>query len=94
MALDMQHDMILLNEDWRKRGYDPLHIGIHTGFVTVGSSDFLDYTVIGRAVRHHHSFASRKETGDQRAPREARIGVKARSDAVPWAKSVKRLGNS
>ena len=63
MALDMQQEMTRLNESWRKRGYDPLHIGIgiHTGFVTVGnfgSSDFLDYTVIGRAV----NLAARSES--------------------------------
>ncbi len=55
MAVAMQQEMTRLNESWAKRGYDPLQIGIgiHTGFVTVGSfgsAAFLDYTVIGRAV--------------------------------------------
>lgn len=55
MALDMQREMTRLNENWSKRGYEPLHIGIgiHTAYVTVGSfgsATFLDYTVIGRAV--------------------------------------------
>ena len=68
MALDMQQEMSRLNESWRKRGYDPLHIGIgiHTGFVTVGnfgSSDFLDYTVIGRAVNLAARIESQAEGG-------------------------------
>lgn len=68
MALDMQQEMTRLNESWRKRGYDPLHIGIgiHTGFVTVGnfgSSDFLDYTVIGRAVNLAARIESQAEGG-------------------------------
>ena len=55
MAQDMQREMARLNENWSKRGYAPLEIGIgiHTGYVTVGSfgsAAFLDYTVIGRAV--------------------------------------------
>jgi adenylate cyclase len=68
MALDMQQEMTRMNESWRKRGYDPLHIGIgiHTGFVTVGnfgSSDFLDYTVIGRAVNLAARIESQAEGG-------------------------------
>lgn len=68
MALDMQQEMNRLNESWRKHGYDPLHIGIgiHTGFVTVGnfgSSDFLDYTVIGRAVNLAARIESQAEGG-------------------------------
>jgi adenylate cyclase len=68
MALDMQQEMNRLNEAWSKRGYDPLHIGIgiHTGFVTVGnfgSSDFLDYTVIGRAVNLAARIESQAEGG-------------------------------
>jgi adenylate cyclase len=68
MALDMQQEMARLNESWRKRGYDPLHIGIgiHTGFVTVGSfgsAEFLDYTVIGRAVNLAARIESQAEGG-------------------------------
>lgn len=68
MALDMQQEMTRLNESWCKRGYEPLHIGIgiHTGFVTVGnfgSSDFLDYTVIGRAVNLAARIESQAEGG-------------------------------
>ena len=68
MALDMQQEMARLNENWRKRGYDPLHIGIgiHTGFVTVGSfgsAEFLDYTVIGRAVNLAARIESQAEGG-------------------------------
>ena len=55
MACDMQREMTQLNENWLRRGYEPLHIGIgiHTAYVTVGSfgyTSFLDYTVIGRGV--------------------------------------------
>jgi class 3 adenylate cyclase len=69
MALDLQQEMTRLNESWRKRGYDPLHIGIHTGFVTVGNfgnfglSDFLDYTVIGSAVNLAARIESQAEGG-------------------------------
>lgn len=55
MAVEMQKEMRRLNERWKQKGYEPLlvGIGIHTGFVTVGSfgsPSFLDYTVIGRNV--------------------------------------------
>lgn len=68
MAQDMQRDMVRLNENWTRRGYDPLHIGIgiHTGYVTVGSfgsSTFLDYTVIGRAVNLAARIESQAEGG-------------------------------
>ncbi len=47
----MQREMTRLNENISKRGYEPLHIGIHTAYVGgFGSSAFLDYTVIGRGV--------------------------------------------
>ena len=63
MAVDMQREMARLNENWSKRGCAPLEIGIgiHTGYVTVGSfgsAAFLDYTVIGRAV----NLAARNES--------------------------------
>ncbi len=68
MALDMQREMTRLNENWSKRGYDPLHIGIgiHTAYVTVGSfgsSAFLDYTVIGRGVNLAARIESQAEGG-------------------------------
>ncbi len=68
MALEMQQEMKGLNESWRSRGYDPLHvgIGIHTGYVTVGSfgsAAFLDYTVIGRAVNLAARIESQAEGG-------------------------------
>ncbi len=68
MALEMQQEMKSLNEGWRVRGYDPLHIGIgiHTGYVTVGSfgsASFLDYTVIGRAVNLAARIESQAEGG-------------------------------
>jgi class 3 adenylate cyclase len=55
MALAMQSAMQELNHEWKRRGYAPLSsgMGIHTAFVTVGnfgSSDYMDYTVIGPGV--------------------------------------------
>lgn len=68
MALEMQHEMQRLNASWSKRGYAPLEIGIgiHTGYVTVGSfgsAAFLDYTVIGRAVNLAARIESQAEGG-------------------------------
>jgi adenylate cyclase len=68
MALDMQREMNGLAEKWARRGYEPLRIGIgiHTGYVTVGSfgsSTFLDYTVIGRAVNLAARIESQTEGG-------------------------------
>ncbi|WP_395717630.1 CHASE2 domain-containing protein [Prosthecobacter sp.] len=79
MAMDMQHEMSRLNENWRKRGYDPLQIGIgiHTGYVNVGSfgsESFLDYTVIGRAVNLAARIESQAEGG--------RILVSARTHSI------------
>ncbi len=64
----MQREMTRLNENWSKRGYEPLHIGIgiHTAYVTVGSfgsSTFLDYTVIGRGVNLAARIESQAEGG-------------------------------
>lgn len=56
MALEMQQRMRELQEYWFELGYsDPLHIrmGIATGYVSVGnfgSSERMDYTIIGSAV--------------------------------------------
>ena len=53
MALEMQHRLADLNEEWRSRGYEhPLkaRIGINTGYCNVGnfgSPTRMDYTVIG-----------------------------------------------
>ncbi len=63
MAIEMQEEMRAFNARWAQKGHDPLEIGIgiHTGFVTVGSfgsPQFLDYTVIGRSV----NLASRIES--------------------------------
>jgi len=68
MAVDMQREMARLNESWSLRGYDPLHIGIgiHSGYVTVGSfgsAAFLDYTVIGRVVNLAARIESQAEGG-------------------------------
>ena len=54
-AAEMQRALAQLNEDWVKRGQQPLHmgIGVNTGPVTagnIGSSKRMDYTVIGDAV--------------------------------------------
>ncbi len=54
-AAEMQRALAHLNEDWIKRGQQPLHmgIGVNTGPVTagnIGSSRRMDYTVIGDAV--------------------------------------------
>jgi len=56
MALEMRQRMKELQKHWFDLGYpDPLHIrmGISTGFVSAGnfgSSEHMDYTVIGTAV--------------------------------------------
>ncbi|MBI9031412.1 adenylate/guanylate cyclase domain-containing protein [bacterium] len=56
MALEMQERMKQLQDYWFQLGYsDPLHIrmGISTGYVSVGnfgSSERMDYTIIGSAV--------------------------------------------
>jgi len=53
MALDMQHRLSELNVEWRRRGLqDPfmVRMGINTGYCNVGnfgSSDRMDYTIIG-----------------------------------------------
>ena len=53
MALDMQHRLIELNQDWRRRGYEHpfrARIGINTGYCNVGnfgSDERMDYTIIG-----------------------------------------------
>ncbi len=54
-AAEMQRALAQLNDDWLKRGQQPLHmgIGVNTGPVTagnIGSSRRMDYTVIGDAV--------------------------------------------
>ena len=54
-AAEMQRALAQLNDDWVKRGQQPLHmgIGVNTGPVTagnIGSSKRMDYTVIGDAV--------------------------------------------
>ncbi|MDY0152115.1 MAG: adenylate/guanylate cyclase domain-containing protein [Candidatus Cloacimonas sp.] len=64
MAIAMRQKMDDMQQQWFKLGYsDPLHIrmGIATGFVTAGafgSSERLDYTIIGSAV----NLASRLQT--------------------------------
>ena len=56
MALEMQQRMKELQDYWFQLGYsDPLHIrmGVSTGYVSVGnfgSSERMDYTIIGSAV--------------------------------------------
>jgi class 3 adenylate cyclase len=51
MAFAMQHDALLLSEQWKKRGYDlGLGIGIAQGYATVGAIGFegrIDYGAIG-----------------------------------------------
>lgn len=53
MAIDMQHRLTALNVDWQQRGLaQPLRVrmGINTGYCNVGnfgSSDRMDYTIIG-----------------------------------------------
>lgn len=55
MALAMQERIRELNDTCRKRGRDPIHVGmgINTGFATVGnfgSEIYSDYTAIGNCV--------------------------------------------
>jgi class 3 adenylate cyclase len=68
MAIEMQEKMRDLNRTWQTQGLEPLEIGIgiHSGFVTVGSfgsPSFLDYTVIGRGVNLASRIESAAEGG-------------------------------
>ncbi len=82
MALAMKKRLKELNEEWFETGIEkPMQcrMGINTGFCTVGnfgSSERMDYTVIGKGVNVASRLESTAETGEIRISHETYANVK------------------
>ena len=69
MAIEMQHRMRQLEQEWRNRGLERpfrIRMGISTGFCTVGnfgSQDRMDYTITGSEVNLAARLESAAEAG-------------------------------
>lgn len=86
MAIAMQRTMRKLQAEWRERGVEQvfdLRIGINTGYCTVGnfgSTDRMDYTIIGNAVNLAARLQSHADVGGILLANETHSLVK---DRVP-----------
>lgn len=68
MALEMQHKLVELQQEWfmRREGTLTIGMGVSTGYVTVGnigSSARMDYTVLGNHVNLASRLADQAEAG-------------------------------